>query len=692
MKLLKLYISAFLAIQLFSTPLFATKHALLIGVSNYPTLPLDYQLYGPSNDVELMYQVLLERGFENENFRFLADDVEGALEPTYANIISELQQLVDRVEPDDFVYLHFSGHGSKQKNPLEDEDEERDGMDEIFLAKDVTVWPESDGLAKNVLVDDQVNEFTKQLTDKGAYVWWVFDSCQSSTMLRGDPPQAIRDRAVPTIILKTHAGNAAINTRGSSNDDNGAFEEKDNSTFVALYGAESNQFASELELPMREPSRRVYGFLTYNLAQLLSSAQPGITYRQLNQQLLQNYAATNISSATPSMEGAMRDNAIFEEDEAERIQQWRIGNTNTGSWIRAGQLHGINQQTTFAIMENATSPDEEILTVASVAQIDTLRSRIETDDDFDGSLEGKFARLLSNEPRFNLIATKPVLPDQPSELQTKAMEIINSLETHSSLKTVSWLPANEVGDITLRFNENNLLFLDPGASLVDDPVAVNLDQTEEELITKVTNTLLSIAKAQNILRLVAKFQSGANKKLIETSLDLKTEDQKIENLDTAQVIDIKDKDELTVRFKANNDYPVGIDVTVLFIDSRYGIHSLYPYEGGQTGRLVPDEIIEPLVLEADVNTKGTEYLLVIAVKADDAAQRSDYSFLAQPTLSTTTRSRGEQTGNESLASISELLTRAAFADQIQTRGFSVKAPKPKYFNMELIRFNVSPKS
>ncbi|MCP4663261.1 MAG: caspase family protein, partial [bacterium] len=111
----------------------AERHALLVGVSEYPNAP-ELRLTGPGNDVALIREVLQAKGFSAAKIRTLADGVPGAKLPTRQAILDELARLATRVSRGDIVYLHFSGHGSRQPNQDEGNDDwEADGLDEIFL-------------------------------------------------------------------------------------------------------------------------------------------------------------------------------------------------------------------------------------------------------------------------------------------------------------------------------------------------------------------------------------------------------------------------------------------------------------------------------------------------------------------------------------------------------------------------------
>ena len=76
----------------------AAAHALLIGVSAYPAFDEEDQLLAPKNDVVLVRQMLVERGFAASNVRVLADDVPGAQLPTRRAILDALATLAKTVK------------------------------------------------------------------------------------------------------------------------------------------------------------------------------------------------------------------------------------------------------------------------------------------------------------------------------------------------------------------------------------------------------------------------------------------------------------------------------------------------------------------------------------------------------------------------------------------------------------------
>ena len=115
----------------------AELRALLIGVSAYGSSSGLEPLKGPKNDVALLKDVLLGRGFSERNIVMLAERPDANGRPTRAAILGELDRLAEVAGRDDIIVIHFSGHGSQLPNDNFEQDPEVDGQDEILLPADV---------------------------------------------------------------------------------------------------------------------------------------------------------------------------------------------------------------------------------------------------------------------------------------------------------------------------------------------------------------------------------------------------------------------------------------------------------------------------------------------------------------------------------------------------------------------------
>ena len=210
----KLLLSTVLSV--FALPAWAENHALLIGASTYPNLKEEFWLKGPANDVALVQTYLTTAApvpFAPENVVVLADGVAGTSAPTLNAIRTAFADLAGKAQAGDFVYLHFSGHGSQA--PAKDPSTELDGLDELFLPVDIGPWNDTVGEVENALVDDEIGQMIDAIRAKGAHVWAVFDSCHSGTATRAAPfgEEEVRVRQLPPDALGLPAEAMEVQTR-----------------------------------------------------------------------------------------------------------------------------------------------------------------------------------------------------------------------------------------------------------------------------------------------------------------------------------------------------------------------------------------------------------------------------------------------------------------------------------------------
>ncbi|MBZ9776160.1 caspase family protein [Mesorhizobium sp. CO1-1-8] len=151
-----------------------TYHALLVACTEYPNLPQRNWLVGPKNDAALVRDYLLKNvpdpvRFAPENVTLRAKDVPGASGlPTHAAIKAALADLAAKVQRDDFVYLHLSGHGAQQPQMVKGD--ETDGLDEIFLPVDIEKWINRGAGVPNALIDNEIGAALDAIRDNGAFV------------------------------------------------------------------------------------------------------------------------------------------------------------------------------------------------------------------------------------------------------------------------------------------------------------------------------------------------------------------------------------------------------------------------------------------------------------------------------------------------------------------------------------------
>ncbi|XP_073303030.1 metacaspase-4-like [Primulina huaijiensis] len=143
------------------------KKAVLIGC-NYPGTKAE--LKGCINDVKRMYSCLVERfGFSEEDITVLIDTDDSYTQPNGRNIRAALDDLVNSAQPGDFLFVHYSGHGTRL--PAETGEDDDTGYDECIVPCDM-----------NLITDDDFRELVDKVPE-GCHITIVSDSCHSGGLI-----------------------------------------------------------------------------------------------------------------------------------------------------------------------------------------------------------------------------------------------------------------------------------------------------------------------------------------------------------------------------------------------------------------------------------------------------------------------------------------------------------------------------
>ena len=140
------------------------KKALCVGINDYPYEGND--LNGCVNDAKAWADLLIEHyGFPQENVKLLLD-----ADATKANILANLQSLVDGAKTGDMLVFTNSSHGMYVADTSGDEEK----YDEAMCPYDCET---------NLIVDDELREMFAKLA-KGVGLFVISDSCFSGTVTR----------------------------------------------------------------------------------------------------------------------------------------------------------------------------------------------------------------------------------------------------------------------------------------------------------------------------------------------------------------------------------------------------------------------------------------------------------------------------------------------------------------------------
>ncbi|CAP59680.1 uncharacterized protein PODANS_1_690, partial [Podospora anserina S mat+] len=147
------------------------RRALLIGINYFGQ---EGELRGCINDTKNLSQYLIENhGYKREDMVILTDDqTNPVMQPTKQNIINAMGWLVANAQPNDALFLHFSGHGGQ----TEDHDgDEEDGHDEVIYPVDFK--------ENGHIVDDEIHFHVVKPLVEGVRLTAIFDSCHSGSVL-----------------------------------------------------------------------------------------------------------------------------------------------------------------------------------------------------------------------------------------------------------------------------------------------------------------------------------------------------------------------------------------------------------------------------------------------------------------------------------------------------------------------------
>jgi Caspase domain len=168
------------------------RHALVIGIDEYPGFGPEDQLAGAVRDALIMEEVLVSR------HGFASGDVLRRLgaEATRRALLDSLESIRGRVGSGDQVVFFFSGHGSQVTDRERDEG---DGLDETLVPFDSG---REDSENRDV-TDDEINYWAAGILEKTPHLTLIFDCCHSATLhrpgwrVRSVPPDLRPIEALP---------------------------------------------------------------------------------------------------------------------------------------------------------------------------------------------------------------------------------------------------------------------------------------------------------------------------------------------------------------------------------------------------------------------------------------------------------------------------------------------------------------
>jgi hypothetical protein len=164
-----------------------THYAILIGINAYPDGPLkscvrDVQdinnyLEGVSNSVHIQ----MFTATESPDPKACSPVEDPVLWPTYDNVSSAFEKITSLAKAGDFVYIHYSGHGTREKPSSEFSNKFTGDLALVLLNGEK-------GNCTRYLWGSRLAFSLNAMVNKGLVLTLVLDCCFSATVYRRDDP------------------------------------------------------------------------------------------------------------------------------------------------------------------------------------------------------------------------------------------------------------------------------------------------------------------------------------------------------------------------------------------------------------------------------------------------------------------------------------------------------------------------
>lgn len=643
-------------------PTESRRHALLVGCTRYGNVPGAF-LEGPGNDVKLMRRLLSERfDFAETDVRILAESMDhDDLRPTRANIEREFQRLAKVAKRGDQVVIFLAGHGAAQpdNDPENPDDPEPDGRDEVFCPADVTqVKPSTTGPIPNAIADDEIHAWLDSILDQGASVWFIVDACHSGTLVRGGGEE--RDRMIPAEMLGLDSSPGSSATiRGRSNETSRgvpnepiAFEvTRQPDRLVATYAAQPNEATPEVPLPKDDANREYHGLFTYTLAKVLMEARTAVTYRELVSRIHAQYVKSGRSTPTPLVEGPDRDREVLGRKtwpDRSRILVHR--DAENGLIASAGAIVGLSRGTVLAVYPPpGAAPADKPLGYVRVSEARLVESVV-TPCGFDGlparddlpvGARCEVAQMAYGDLRLRLAVDRARLADEGLTSELDRLQRLAPKLAEGDDRLITWTEDVSNADWLLGPRDGQVYLIPAhGSSAAPGHIGSTLvgPMPGTNQVKWLGDRLRRIARAQNLLQITSQTEEdnwqgwGGSDLNVEFNVQRRADG---EDGEAAEVTWERGGRTLrtgeSIRFSVKNRSAESIDVTLLFVDSAYGIHSFLLKHPEYTNRLEKNGEGWTNWLKVSDTTVGLEHVVMIAARGRGAIM-ADFSWLEQPAL------------------------------------------------------------
>lgn len=351
-----------------------SHYAILIGINAYPDRPLESCV----RDVQKIKECLESKPLAIDIQTLTANSGDTPLEhskswPTCRNVTSALETVTSRAQPGDFIYIHYSGHGTRLDPCYERSNQSTGDLALVLLGED--------GSRAMSLPGPRLANLLKAMIDKALIITLVLDCCFSASVYRDKDPNA-RYFSCSRIDASTYPPTSEYdfadeNIRSTSRDasmrDNWLLN-PDRYTILAACGPHEKAKGGSEATEKKEQ----YGALSYFLFKVLSDQGLGKRHKDIHRHLCAKFWES-CQAQHPVLYGN-GDQAFFGRvDSYRNARSTSIFKRDGNLRLLAGLAHGLRVGDRFALSPLGSLSDRDIEEnfIANVTQLSPLTSELE---------------------------------------------------------------------------------------------------------------------------------------------------------------------------------------------------------------------------------------------------------------------------------------------------------------------------
>lgn len=445
------------------------KIALIIAISKYKD-----SLWRPinsTNDIPLIEQALMAHGFLEQNIYVVKDK-----DATKEGILGRLNdEFIPKIEKNDIVYFHFSGHGQRIRDNNCDE---IDGFDESLVPHDGPARPGTSYAGEKHIRDDDVEKIVNALRlaagPKGDVIV-ALDSCFSGTGSRGFAPVRGGEPRIGSAQECENRSDTSKTIIGSN-------ENPDMAKHVVFSASRFNELAREVEVA----PKKYVGSLSLGLSSALPDASMDTTYRHLFEGVKRNMAA-NVRN-NPQLEGEANRKIFGGSAVTQEPYYEVVGIKENLVRIRAGKIRGVLEGATveFHAPGTRTPASSTLIASGEVVGADAIFSDVMIDNPTDDESVLTESSAFVTDAAFGTLIIKVRIVSDDAAWTESLTERIDELKVAQATAD----PTAELEIRDLRQNSGTVQIIDPS----DDFVVTEYSGSDPNLPKHVADLLQSYAK------------------------------------------------------------------------------------------------------------------------------------------------------------------------------------------------------